>query len=90
MTVESSTNQICCDLSVTLEKSVHGAKLADKKISCLLYADDLVLISDTKTGLQEQLKGEYAVVPTAKICGRSLSAKIPVDMNSIFMKLYVT
>ena len=25
-----------------------------------------------------------------KICGRSLSSKIPVDMNSIFMKLYVT
>ena len=23
-------------------------------------------------------------------CGRSLSAKIPVDMNNIFMKLYVT
>jgi len=35
-------------------------------------------------------KGEFAVVPTAKICGRSLSVKIPVDMNSIFMKLYVT
>jgi hypothetical protein len=33
-------------------------------------------------------KGEFAVVPTDKICGRSLSSKIPVDMNSIFMKLY--
>ena len=29
-------------------------------------------------------------MPTEKICGRSLSSKIPVDMNSIFMKLYVT
>ena len=36
------------------------------------------------------LKGEFAVVPIAKICGRSLSSKFPVDMNSIFMKLYVT
>ena len=36
------------------------------------------------------LKGEFAVAPATKICGRSLSAKIPVDMNSIFMKLYVT
>ena len=36
------------------------------------------------------LKGEFAVVPTAKICGRSLSSKIPIDMNSIFMKLYIT
>ena len=36
------------------------------------------------------IKGEFAVVATAKICGRSLSVKIPVDMNSIFMKLYVT
>jgi len=36
------------------------------------------------------LKGEFAVVPTDKIYGRNLSSKIPVDMNSIFMKLYVT
>jgi hypothetical protein len=36
------------------------------------------------------VKGEFAVVPTDTICGRSLSSKIPVDMNSIFMKLYVT
>ena len=35
-----------------------------------------------------QLKGEFAVVPTAKICGRSLSAKIPLIW--ILMKLYVT
>ena len=33
---------------------------------------------------------EFAVVPTDSICGRSLSSKIPVDMNSIIMKLYVT
>jgi hypothetical protein len=33
------------------------------------------------------LKGEFVVVSTAKICARSLSSKIPVDMNSIFMKL---
>jgi hypothetical protein len=25
-------------------------------------------------------KGEFAVVPTDKMCGRSLSSKIPVDM----------
>ena len=36
------------------------------------------------------LKGEFSVVPTAKICGQSLSSKISIDMNSIFMKLYVT
>ena len=36
------------------------------------------------------VKGEFAVVPTDKISGQSLSLKIPVDMNSIFMKLYVT
>jgi hypothetical protein len=35
-------------------------------------------------------KGAFTVVATDKICGRSLSSKIPVDMNSIFMKLYVT
>jgi hypothetical protein len=29
-------------------------------------------------------------VRTDKICGRNLSSKIPVDMNSVFMKLSVT
>ena len=29
-------------------------------------------------------------MPTDKICGRSLSSMISIDMNSIFMKLYVT
>jgi hypothetical protein len=37
-----------------------------------------------------ELKGEFAIVPTDKICGQSLLSKISVDMNSIFMKLYVT
>jgi hypothetical protein len=36
------------------------------------------------------VKGEFAVVPTDKICGWSFSSKIPVDMNRIFMKLHVT
>ena len=36
------------------------------------------------------IKPAFAVVPTDKIWGRSLSSKIPDDMNSIFMKLYVT
>jgi len=36
------------------------------------------------------LKGEFEVVLTDKLYGWSLSSKIPVDMNSIFMKLYVT
>jgi hypothetical protein len=34
-------------------------------------------------------KGEFVVVPTDKICGGGLSYKIIIDMNSIFMKLYV-
>jgi hypothetical protein len=29
--------------------------LQDKKISCLLYADDLILISDSEQGLQDRL-----------------------------------
>ena len=32
----------------------------------------------------------FTVVPTDNICGQSLSSDHPVDMNSIFMKLYVT
>ena len=41
-------------------------------------------------GQNDLLKAKFAVVPTDKICGQSLSSKIPVDMNSIFMNLYVT
>jgi hypothetical protein len=33
------------------------------------------------------LKEEFAVDTTDKICGPSLSSKIPVDMNSIILKL---
>ena len=36
------------------------------------------------------VKGAFVVGTTDKICGRSLSSKIPVDMNSIILKLYVT
>ena len=70
--------------------------------SCKEWRDDTVWsICDLKTeGIDGQdnkyssysynVKGEITVVPTDKICGQSLSSKIPVDMNSIFMKLYVT
>ena len=33
------------------------------------------------------IEAAFAVVLTDKICGRSLSSKIPVNMNSIFTKL---
>jgi hypothetical protein len=36
------------------------------------------------------LKAAFAVVPTNKICGGSLSWKISVDMKSIFMKTWPT
>jgi hypothetical protein len=36
------------------------------------------------------LKGALVVGTTDNICGRSLSSKISVDMNSIILKLYVT
>jgi hypothetical protein len=45
---------------------------------------------DLKYVAVEPVKGEFAVVPTDRICGWSLSSKIPLDMNSIFIKLYVT
>jgi hypothetical protein len=40
--------------------------------------------------VEHQFKAAFPVVPIDKICGRSLPSKNPVDMNSIFMKLYVT
>ena len=33
------------------------------------------------------IKGVFAVGTTDRICGRSFSLKIPVDMNSIILKL---
>jgi hypothetical protein len=37
-----------------------------------------------------RLTGEFAVVATDKIEGKAYHKKFPVDVNSIFMKLYVT
>ena len=36
------------------------------------------------------LRATFAVVPTDNIVGGAYDKKIPIDMNSIFMKLYVT
>ena len=43
------------DFGTLIDKSEIGAKLSNKTIGCLLYADDLGLISDSKQGLQKQL-----------------------------------
>lgn len=44
------------DLAKTLEQSsVPDIKLHDTEVKCLLYADNLVLISPTKEGLQQHL-----------------------------------
>jgi hypothetical protein len=48
--------KICLnDFGTLIDKSEIGTKLSNKTIGCLLYADDLVLISDSKQGLQNQL-----------------------------------
>jgi hypothetical protein len=43
------------DFSDIIENSNDSVYLQDKKISCLLYADDLILISDSQQGLQDRL-----------------------------------
>ena len=43
------------DLNISIESSGIGATLLNKNIGCLLYADDLVLISHSKNGWQKQL-----------------------------------
>ena len=43
------------DFGTLIDKSEIGAKLSNKTIGCLLFGDDLVLISDSKQGLQKQL-----------------------------------
>ena len=44
------------ELAKTLEQSkTPGIKLADTEVKCLLFADDLVLLSPTKEGLQQHL-----------------------------------
>ena len=63
------------------------------EVNIFLSYNFLIIHFSDVTLLFEQwiiLKGEFAVGTTAKICGRSLSAKILVGINSIFMKLYVT
>ena len=43
------------DLPDILSNNYDDVNLNDEKIPCLLYADDLVLISDSKEGLQKRL-----------------------------------
>ena len=43
------------DFSDIIENSNDSVYLQDKKMSCLLYADDLILISDSEQGLQDGL-----------------------------------
>jgi hypothetical protein len=57
-------------------------------------ADSILAFNPTAhftSQLYIQVKGAFAVGTTDKICWRSLSSKIPVDMNrGILLKLYVT
>jgi hypothetical protein len=43
------------DFSDIIENSNDSVYLQDKKYSCLLYADDSILISDSEQGLQDRL-----------------------------------
>lgn len=47
------------DLPQTIEDTCECIKLNNNTVPCLLYADDLVLFSDTKQGLQKQLNTLY-------------------------------
>ena len=48
------------DLPKTIEDTCECLELNNNIIPCLLYADDLVLFSDTKQGLQTQLNTLYS------------------------------
>ena len=52
---------IVSELGIILEKKERGVKLGDLKIPALFFADDMVLMSNTKEGLQEELDtlGEF-------------------------------
>ena len=69
------------DLNISIESSGIGVTLLNKNIGCLLYADDLVLIPDSKNGLQKQLNilNEYCTE-------WSLSVKISKTKVIIFNK----
>ena len=43
------------DLPYILEQNTTSVEINNKYIPCLLYADDLIIFSDTKEGLQEKL-----------------------------------
>ena len=43
------------ELARALEQSAPGLTLLESEVKCLLFADDLVLLSPTKEGLQQHL-----------------------------------
>ncbi len=45
-------NDLCCDIN----KLQHGVKFGDTRISIMLYADDIVFLSNSALRLQEMLE----------------------------------
>ena len=44
------------DLHKYLEETIDPVNIGDLTLNCLMYADDVVILSTSKTGLQEKLK----------------------------------
>ena len=83
ISLSTTSRNTCTVMAYTIIKhNVNKSSLCHSPTSS---GDDTIVFNPCLL----RLKGEFAVVSTAKICGRSLSSKIPVEMNSIFMKLYV-
>ena len=78
-----------------LDVQVHALQeLLIASTKCIEFASIFLptQIGLTMTTLYKYIivKAAFATVPTDQICVRNLSSTIPVDMNSIFMKLYLT
>ena len=60
-------NTFLSDLPEIFNKNCSPVKIHDIETSCLLYADDLVILSTTELGLQKALDKLYDYLPNGNL-----------------------
>ena len=75
-------NLYISDLVETLAYKSAGSKINNEKINCLLYADDLVLFSETSNGLQDLLKSLDIYAKDNELTVNTSKTKIMIFNNN--------